>query len=178
MTSVPYFTKKSACPRQKCNDINLSKSMDGGREFFDILEEKIKTPKIVRKKHFNNVNKAKHYEYGKQYMEHLPSKTIYTAQPRLSCWIWNSLWYNPFFFINSSCVPCSTSLPLSRTRIWSASTTVRSRWAIIMTVLPSTSFEPASIQCLSPTKKHKLYKSSINKSIHFVQRSLSSSTRG
>ena len=67
MTSVPYFTKKSACPRQKCNDINLSKSMDGGREFFDLLEEKIKTPKIVRKKHFNNVNKAKHYEYGKQY---------------------------------------------------------------------------------------------------------------
>ena len=25
------------------------------------------------------------------------------------------------------------------------------------------------IQCLSPAKKHKLYKSSINKSIHFVQ---------
>ena len=38
--------------------------MDGGREFFDLLEEKIKTPKIVRKKH---LNKAKHYEYGKQY---------------------------------------------------------------------------------------------------------------
>ena len=33
------------------------------------------------------------------------------------------------------------------------------------------------IQCLSPAKKYKLYKSSINKSIHFVQRSLSSSTR-
>ena len=33
-------------------------------------------------------------------------------------------------------------------------------------------------QCLSPAKKYKLYKSSINKSIHFVQRSLSSSTRG
>ena len=32
--------------------------------------------------------------------------------------------------------------------------------------------------CLSPAKKHKLYKSSINKSIHFVQRSLSSSPRG
>ena len=27
------------------------------------------------------------------------------------------------------------------------------------------------IQCLSPAKKYKLYKSSINKSIHFVQRS-------
>ena len=33
------------------------------------------------------------------------------------------------------------------------------------------------IQCLFPAKKYKLYKSSINKSIHFVQRSLSSSTR-
>ena len=34
------------------------------------------------------------------------------------------------------------------------------------------------IQCLSPAKKHKLYKSSINKSLHFAQRRLSSSTRG
>ena len=33
------------------------------------------------------------------------------------------------------------------------------------------------IQCQTPAKKYKLYKSSINKSIHFVQRSLSS-TRG
>ena len=33
-------------------------------------------------------------------------------------------------------------------------------------------------KCLSPAKKYKLYKSSINKSIHFVQRRLSSSTRG
>ena len=34
------------------------------------------------------------------------------------------------------------------------------------------------ITCQTPAKKYKLYKSSINKSIHFVQRSLSSSTRG
>ena len=34
------------------------------------------------------------------------------------------------------------------------------------------------LKCLSPAKKYKLYKSSINKSIHFAQRSLSSSTRG
>ena len=34
------------------------------------------------------------------------------------------------------------------------------------------------IQCLSPAKKYKLYKSSINKSLHFVQRSLSSGMRG
>ena len=32
-------------------------------------------------------------------------------------------------------------------------------------------------KCQTPAKKYKLYKSSINKSIHFVQRSLSSSTR-
>ena len=31
--------------------------------------------------------------------------------------------------------------------------------------------------CQTPAKKYKLYKSSINKSLHFVQRSLSSSTR-
>ena len=37
---------------------------------------------------------------------------------------------------------------------------------------------PGQKKCLSPAKKYKLYKSSINKSIHFVQRSLSSSTRG
>ena len=36
---------------------------------------------------------------------------------------------------------------------------------------------PAKKKCLSPAKKYKLYKSSINKSLHFVQRSLSSSTR-
>ena len=50
-----------------CNDINLSKSMGGGREFFDLLESKIQTPKIVKRMHFNNVNKERHYEYGGQY---------------------------------------------------------------------------------------------------------------
>ena len=33
-------------------------------------------------------------------------------------------------------------------------------------------------KCLSPAKKYKLYKSSINKSIHFVQRSLSRAREG
>ena len=36
---------------------------------------------------------------------------------------------------------------------------------------------PSPKKCLSPAKKYKLYKSPINKSIHFAQRSLSSSTR-
>ena len=35
-----------------------------------------------------------------------------------------------------------------------------------------------NIQCLSPAKKYKFYKSYINKSLHFAQRRLSSSTRG
>ena len=45
-------------------------------------------------------------------------------------------------------------------------------------VFYATKMGKKNIQCLSPAKKYKLYKSSINKSIHFVQRSLSSSTRG
>ena len=39
-------------------------------------------------------------------------------------------------------------------------------------------YKSSKLQCLYPAKKYKLYKSYINKSIHFVQRSLSSSTRG
>ena len=33
------------------------------------------------------------------------------------------------------------------------------------------------LTCQTPAKKYKLYKSSINKSLHFAQRRLSSSTR-
>ena len=36
----------------------------------------------------------------------------------------------------------------------------------------------AEKKCLSPAKKYKLYKISVNKSIYFAQKSLSSSTRG
>lgn len=50
-----------------CNDINLSKSLGGGREFFDILESRIENPKIVRRMHFNNINKENHYGYGDEY---------------------------------------------------------------------------------------------------------------
>ena len=34
---------------------------------FECGESKIQTPKIVRRMHFNNVNKERHYEYGEQY---------------------------------------------------------------------------------------------------------------
>ena len=50
-----------------CNDINLSKSYNGGREFFDVLESKISNPKIVRRMQFNNNNKDRHFEYGDEY---------------------------------------------------------------------------------------------------------------
>lgn len=50
-----------------CNDINLSTSYVGGREFFDILESRIGTPKMVRKMHFDNKNKDRHFEYGDEY---------------------------------------------------------------------------------------------------------------
>ena len=46
---------------------NLSKSYNGGREFFDVLESKISNPKIVRRMHFNNNNKDRHFEYGDEY---------------------------------------------------------------------------------------------------------------
>lgn len=32
-----------------CNDINLSKAYNGGREFFDALESKISNPKVSAK---------------------------------------------------------------------------------------------------------------------------------
>ena len=51
------------------------------------------------------------------------------------------------------------------------------RW-IWLRSRPTGNLKLTDIQCLSPAKKYKLYKSSINKSIHFAQRRLSSSTRG
>lgn len=49
------------------NDINLSTHYYGGREFFDLLDLKIHTPKIVRKMHFDNINRDRHFEYGEEY---------------------------------------------------------------------------------------------------------------
>ena len=43
--------------------------------------------------------------------------------------------------------------------------------------LYKSSINKKDIQCLSPAKKYKLYKSSVNKSLHFAKRRLSSSTR-
>lgn len=49
------------------NDTNLSTMYKGGREFFDILNEKIQSPKSFGRKHFKNANKGTHYEYGDEY---------------------------------------------------------------------------------------------------------------
>lgn len=49
------------------NDINLSTHYYGGREFFDLLDLKIHTPKNVRKMHFDNINRDRHFEYGEEY---------------------------------------------------------------------------------------------------------------
>lgn len=48
------------------NDINLTTTMGGGREHFDELLAKI--PQVQSKKyHFNNSNKANHFNYGSEY---------------------------------------------------------------------------------------------------------------
>ena len=49
------------------DDINLSTSYCGGREFCDILELRISNSKIVRRMHFDNVNKGSHFDYGHDY---------------------------------------------------------------------------------------------------------------
>ena len=51
----------------------------------------------------------------------------------LSC-IAHSLAYSPLSASNSACVPRSTTVPSRTTRMQSASTTVESRWAIMMHV--------------------------------------------
>ncbi|MCI8955996.1 MAG: hypothetical protein HFG29_03275 [Eubacterium sp.] len=45
----------------------MSISYGGGREFFDILESRISSPQIVRRMHFDNVNKDRHFDYGDEY---------------------------------------------------------------------------------------------------------------
>lgn len=70
------------------NDINLSTDYKGGREFFDILCNKIASPKIIRRLHFNNSNAERHYDYGVEYETNelvfgIPSQEIYEK-------------YNPF----------------------------------------------------------------------------------
>lgn len=74
-----------------CNDINLSKTRGGGREFFNILESKIDNPKYVKKLHFNNSKKLSHYEYGDEYnnnaliFDDIPNNIKNAYEPFESC---------------------------------------------------------------------------------------------
>lgn len=56
----------------------------------------------------------------------------------------NNLAYSPFSFSNSSCAPCSRTVPLSITIILSAFLTVENLCEIIITVIVSGSFSNCS----------------------------------
>ena len=71
----------------------------------------------------------------------------------------------------------STSLILQASCIESRETQGLEIITISMACLASGSEWHCKKKCLSPAKKYKVYKSSINKSLHFAQRRLSSSTR-
>ena len=72
-----------------CNDINLSTRLNGGREYFDVLLNKIQGSKEYRQYHFNNSKKKNHYNYGREYPENSlvvsPSEDLLDYEPYLSC---------------------------------------------------------------------------------------------
>lgn len=51
------------------NDANIGKKYDGGRDFFDTLNQKVNEPKIMKRYHFNNNYKESHYDYGVEYKD-------------------------------------------------------------------------------------------------------------
>ena len=66
------------------NDINLSISYNGGRDYFDKLYARLKSCKVYRS-HFHNDNKPRTYSYGEQ----LPDNTnLFNVNPLA--------FYNPF----------------------------------------------------------------------------------
>lgn len=72
-----------------CNDINLSVSYGGGREYFDFLYQKITSKKTNRQFHFKNNKSERHFDYGTEYesnaLRFLPSNELDRYQPYLSC---------------------------------------------------------------------------------------------
>jgi len=72
-----------------CNDINLSKRWNGGREFFDDLYNGITSDTKCRRMHFNNSNKTGHYNYGDEYPSNelviTPPQTLELFEPYTSC---------------------------------------------------------------------------------------------
>lgn len=49
------------------NDANIGMRYEGGRDFFDILQNKINEPKIMRRYHFDNDYRPSHFDYGTEY---------------------------------------------------------------------------------------------------------------
>lgn len=72
-----------------CNDINLSRMYNGGREFFDILRQNISSPIKYSQRHFCNNNKRSHYNYGDEYNNNILvssiPKDILVYEPYDSC---------------------------------------------------------------------------------------------
>ena len=72
-----------------CNDINLSRQFNGGREFFDMLLNKISCKTQYIQFHFNNTNKSGHFNYGQEHKSNnlvcpIPDK-ILSYEPFTSC---------------------------------------------------------------------------------------------
>lgn len=73
------------------NDTYLSISHEGGCEFFDVLSQKVQEPKIFIKKHFDNSNKERHFEYGEEYatnkliFDDIPEEIYRICNPFDSC---------------------------------------------------------------------------------------------
>ena len=59
-----------------CNDINLSRMYNGGREFFDMLRQNISCPLKYSQRHFRNNNKRSHYNYGEEYNNNILVSSI------------------------------------------------------------------------------------------------------
>lgn len=90
ITSLAQYV--DACEKNTyivCNDINLSISYDGGREYFDKLYRKIQTIASPHRYHFNNSNRQNHFDYGDEYETNAlfvsPEREIVRYQPFMSC---------------------------------------------------------------------------------------------
>ena len=80
------------CPQNTyivCNDINLSKKYNGGREYFDELNGAISSKTMHRDAHFRNSYKTGHFNYGREYecndLILSPSSDLEGFGPYMSC---------------------------------------------------------------------------------------------
>lgn len=73
-----------------CNDINLCRSKQGGREYFNDLLNTIDAPRDIYELHFSNNDKQQHFDYGVEYRDNsliiVPDDSIRQKfNPFLSC---------------------------------------------------------------------------------------------